>query len=418
MVATIVSADSNGPLVVTQDTATGTILDDDLPTVRLETVNGAAVEASDAGETASLAVPATYKVVLSNPSEFPTTVTLNWAAAAAGAGINPIEPGDVASFQYESAPGVWTDVPAGGQVTLAALQTELLVRVNPASDTVYEATENFVVNLTAASTNNQALSITDGQENGTISDEANNTGDLPTFTINDRTVNEDAGTITFTVTKTGQSELPSSVNYSVAQGSAQTPADYGAGLVDGLSGTLNFAANVTTQTITLKVENDSLFETSENFFVNLSGAVGATISDNQGIGTILDNDAPTVSIAVNPATIGESAEDGSVLTFTISLSNPSSFATTVTYTLSGQATEGSDYTTPVLKTVVIPANTLSVTFPVDPTPDGTYEGDETVVATIVSADSNGPLVVTQDTATGTILDDDLPTVRLETVNGA
>jgi hypothetical protein len=40
----------------------------------------------------------------------------------------------------------------------------------------------------------------------------------------------------------------------------------------------------------LNITNDAVFEDSETFFVNLSDAVGATISDAQGVGTILDND--------------------------------------------------------------------------------------------------------------------------------
>ena len=39
------------------------------------------------------------------------------------------------------------------------------------------------------------------------------------------------------------------------------------------------------------VHDDAFFEPSETFFVNLSGATNATIADDQGVGTILNDDA-------------------------------------------------------------------------------------------------------------------------------
>jgi hypothetical protein len=38
------------------------------------------------------------------------------------------------------------------------------------------------------------------------------------------------------------------------------------------------------------VLGDVLNESNETFRVNLSGATAATIADNQGVGTIIDND--------------------------------------------------------------------------------------------------------------------------------
>jgi uncharacterized protein (TIGR03437 family) len=42
-------------------------------------------------------------------------------------------------------------------------------------------------------------------------------------------------------------------------------------------------------TINVTVNSDTTFEPSETFFVNLSNPTNATISDNQGVGTIVDN---------------------------------------------------------------------------------------------------------------------------------
>ncbi|MFO0668042.1 MAG: Calx-beta domain-containing protein [Polyangiaceae bacterium] len=55
-------------------------------------------------------------------------------------------------------------------------------------------------------------------------------------------------------------------------------------------GTLTFLPGETTKTITVLVRKDIGVEGNETFFVNLSGAVGATLSDAQGQGTITNDD--------------------------------------------------------------------------------------------------------------------------------
>ena len=80
------------------------------------------------------------------------------------------------------------------------------------------------------------------------------------------TVNEAAGTATFTVTLSAASGLAVSVNYATSNGTATAGADFTT-----TSGTLNFAAGVTSQTITVSILNDSVFEQSEDFNVLLSG---------------------------------------------------------------------------------------------------------------------------------------------------
>ena len=110
-----------------------------------------------------------------------------------------------------------------------------------------------------------------------------------------------------------------SVNYATSNGTATAGADYTAA-----SGTLNFAAGVTSQTITVPILNDAIFEGSESFNVTLSGAANATIADNAGVGTILDdgtgaggtdNDTPTLS--VSNVTVTEGTDTHAV--FTVSL---------------------------------------------------------------------------------------------------
>lgn len=68
--------------------------------------------------------------------------------------------------------------------------------------------------------------------------------------------------------------------------------------------TITFNPGVTTMPIPVSVTGDATVEPNETFFVNLSGAVGATISDAQGQGTITNDDgaAPTNVVATATST--------------------------------------------------------------------------------------------------------------------
>ncbi len=163
----------------------------------------------------------------------------------------------------------------------------------------------------------------------------------PTVAINDVTVDERAGTVTFTVTRSGTLTNPSSVNFATANGTATAGSDYVA-----LSGTINFAAGEATRTVTVSVLDDTVVEQSETFVVNLSGGTNVNISDGQGVATINSDDVnpppPTApSVAVNDVTVSEANGD---MVFTITRSGDLSSVSSVNYaTANGTATAGSDY---------------------------------------------------------------------------
>jgi hypothetical protein len=117
------------------------------------------------------------------------------------------------------------------------------------------------------------------------------------FAINDVTLSEsNAGTtdFIFNVTKTGPTALTATVNYATANGTtnpATGGVTCGAGIdYESKNGPLTFGPSDTTMTITIKVCGDTLAEANETFFVNLSTAANATISDPQGLGTITNDD--------------------------------------------------------------------------------------------------------------------------------
>ncbi len=114
---------------------------------------------------------------------------------------------------------------------------------------------------------------------------------LPQISIDDVSVVEgDSGTTAaeFTLTLSAASSQPVTVNFATADGTATAGSDY-----EAATGTVTFAANETTKKIKVNVSGDTDVEPDEDFVVNLSGATNATIADNQGMGTIINDDQDT-----------------------------------------------------------------------------------------------------------------------------
>ncbi len=86
-------------------------------------------------------------------------------------------------------------------------------------------------------------------------------------------VDEAAGTVTISVTRTGGSSGAASVNYATSNGSAIQPDDYTL-----TSGTLNWAdGDAASKTFSITIVNDSAPEINESFSVTLGGAIGASL---------------------------------------------------------------------------------------------------------------------------------------------
>ncbi|HKW77803.1 MAG TPA: IPT/TIG domain-containing protein [Candidatus Limnocylindria bacterium] len=137
------------------------------------------------------------------------------------------------------------------------------------------------------------LSATDTEF--TVSDDATVTVDAaPSLAIDDVSVTEgDTGTklAIFTVTLSAASKSTVSVDYTTTDGTANAGSDYIAA-----AGTLTFAPGITVQTIDVVVIGDFFNEPNETFFVNLSNPANAVLGKAQGVGTIIDDDAPGVPL--------------------------------------------------------------------------------------------------------------------------
>ena len=323
-----------------------------------------------AAEGNSGSTDATFTVSLSYASHLPVTVNYATANGSAAAGSD-----------YTS---------AAGTLTFAPGQTSQTITVPVLGDTVDEPSETFLVNLSG---NTNAL-LADAQAVGTIGDD-----DTATLAISDVTVTEGhsgAASAVFTVSLSAASSLTVTVNYATAAGTAAAGTDF-----TSASGTLTFAPGVTSQTVAVAVQGDTVDELDENFVVNLSGNVNAALADAQGAGTILDDDTATLSISDVTVTEGHSGTVDAV--FTVSLSTASSQTVTVDYaTAGGTAAAGTDFTAASGTLTFAPGET-SRTIAVTVLSDVIDELDESFAIDLSGAVNAG---LADAQAIGTILDDE------------
>jgi large repetitive protein len=220
---------------------------------------------------------------------------------------------------------------------------------------------------------------------------------VPTMAINDVSVTEgNSGMVSavFHVTLSMASDRTVSAGYATANGTAAAPGDYVA-----TSGTVSFAPGQTSKTISVTVNGDTGNELNETFTVNLSSPVNATLADGQGVGTIVNDDPPAITIT--DATVGEGGTADAV--FTVTLSNPHGQQVTVNYaTADGTALSTTDYV-PVSGALTFTAGQTSKTITVPLRRDDLPELGEALFVNL-SAPANGVLADAQ--GMGTITDDD------------
>ena len=218
-----------------ENQAVGHIINDDTATV---TVTGVA----DAEENG----PFDLQLALSAPVDAAVTVDLSTVdiGDASGGGVD-----------YTDLVDQRVSFPAGSTAAIS-------VPVTINNDNIVEATENFEATLSNL-VSTLATSITlGGNATSTIEN-----ADTSALSIDDVTVDEGDGTATFTVSLSNPIDIDLDVNVSYADISATGG---GTDYDDGVD-TVQFLANSTTsQTVTVGITDDNLFEATETFSASLS----------------------------------------------------------------------------------------------------------------------------------------------------
>jgi hypothetical protein len=173
---------------------------------------------------------------------------------------------------------------ASGTITLPPGATSGSVSVSIVGDSAAEPDESFTVELS------NPVGATIAKVAGTVAivnDDKPATA-KPTLSIADASVSEgNAGTTTmvFGVSLSAASSEQVRVDFATKDETAKAGSDFQA-----TSGTLTFNPGETSKQVSVKVNGDMSVEPDEQFFVELSNPIAATIADGHAVGTILNDD--------------------------------------------------------------------------------------------------------------------------------
>ncbi|WP_413699249.1 Calx-beta domain-containing protein [Psychromonas sp. KJ10-10] len=339
-----------------------------------------------------------FTVSLSNPSTQDVSVDLTSVTGTAIASDF-----DATNMQVSTDAGVtWTNATSA---TIVAGETSVLVRIPTIDDAIDESAENFTLTATVTAGDTTNVSSTG---TAVIND---NDGE-PELSIDDVTVNEDAGSMTFTVTLSNASSSVVNVDYASdgTFGTATEGLDY-----TGVNGSLTFAVGELTQTITVPINDDFIAEGAETFDVVLSNAINATISDSTGLGIIVDEPTQGIEDTVNVSLAGDtSVLEGGIASYTITLSQTAITDMDIDVIVNHVTTDSGDLVAETM-TLTIVAGTDSVSFTVDNNDDAYAEGDETYSVTLSGLTTGGGFeAVNVDTAPVNTVISDNTTPNTET----
>lgn len=280
-----------------------------------------------------------------------------------------------------------------GEVTIPRGQWSSTFTVTIAGDRLAEPTEYFHVNLSAPVN----ATLGDDQGVGYIYD------DEPMISIGDVSITEGntgSANASFTVYLSQASDVDVKVHYATANvsGGATAGSDYTA-----TSGDLTIPHGQSSKTFTVAITGDRVPESNETFVVNLTAPENAGITDDQAIGTIVDNE-PRVSI--NDVAIKEGNGKSIQMIFTVRLA--AAYDETVkvgfaTSSVGGTATADVDYQSKN-GTLTFAAGVTSMTVSITILADKTKESNETFFVNLSGGTSNYFLFDSQ--GVGTIQDDD------------
>ncbi|HSF14304.1 MAG TPA: Calx-beta domain-containing protein [Vicinamibacteria bacterium] len=368
----------NGNIIITQQPGVGTIVNDD---------------------NASLSI--NDRMFDESAGVFQFTVTLSGAVAG---GLTV----DFATNDGTATVGDNDYNATNGQLIFAGTAGETMpINVTVNDDAKVELNETFSVDLSNLQAGGLSVTIADGQGIGTIQND-----DAATISINNVTANEGAGGATtnfvFNVTMTTVVDTPVTVDFGTADGSATTgDSDYVAN-----AGMVSFAVgNTGPQTITVTVNNDVKVELNETFDVNLSNIIAGgrdvTFLDNQGVGTIVNDDQARIIIGDVSQNEGNAGPTNFAFTATL-LDNVDAMVMVDFTTSDSTATVGDGDYAAANGTITfngVAGNPQIINVSV--TGDTKVELTESFVVQLANIQAGGRNVVfTDNVAVGTIINDD------------
>ena len=392
-------ATGSGYTVGTTTTVTGKIVNDD--TITNDNFSGRSILIGNSVIITSSNVGATGETGEPNHADISTPLNSLWWSWTAGGNGNVTISTNGSDFDTTLAVYTGTSV---GSLTAIASNDDVNGNegIERSSAVAFSATSGITYQIAVDGYNeatgniNLTLSFTPNFPSITLAV-------APASALEDGTSN-----LIYTFTRTGVTTSPLTINYSIA-GTADAT-DY-TGATPGIGKTITFAAGSATATLTIDPTADPTIEANETVALTLATGTGYTIGTATAVtGTITNDDLPNITLAVSPASVLENGTTNLVYTFT--RTGPTTNALTVNYGITGTA-DATDYTgaTPGTgKTITFASGSATATLTIDPTADTTIEANETVALTL--ATGTGYTIGTATAVTGTITNDDLPSITL------
>lgn len=258
-----------------------------------------------------------------------------------------------------------------GEVTFPAGAESVPVVITPYDDDIGEIDESISFTLT---TFDNAYTLgASFTANLTIKDNA----DAPLITVSANSAAEPSTNGTFTFTALGSVSGNITVNYTIS-GTASGGSDFTMP-----SGSVSIAGTApdgrgSSATVSIPVVNDALPENTETVILTITpGAAYKVYNDGVAVMRLKDDDSEVVTVSAHSSGLAEPADDSS---FYIARAGTAG-ALTVSYTMSGTAVNGTDYTL-LSGSAVIPDGETGVDVTIAPIDDTLREGTETVVMTV------------------------------------
>jgi Ca2+-binding RTX toxin-like protein len=364
--------------------AIGTITNDDLPVISLAVTDADAAEPVNPGQ-----------FTLTRDGITTADLTVNYTLT--GTATNGVD--------YQALTNT---------VTFKAGSDKAIIDIAPIDDNIYEGNETVILTLSDKAAAYKLAEI----KSGTVTIVDNET--KPKISVANITQPEGNSGNTnygFNLTLSNPSVETITVKYATADDTATAGSDYTTA-----TGTVTFAPGETTKAVNVAVTGDTLFEADESFKLNLSDVVNATITTTSATGTIINDDpnpVPVIALAITDADAAETltGQPANPGQFTLTRTGATTADLAVNYTLTGTATNGTDYQN-LTGIATFKAGSDKAIIDVNPTDDNIYERNETVTLTIADGGINYKLDPIQ-AGTITIADNETkPTISVANISQA
>lgn len=358
------------------------IFDNDSPGIAISIGSPVSVTEGDGQD-----ITFTVSIVNGGTSTVPISGTVTYAPAALG----------IAESGVDFTPDV--------SFTIPAFATSDIITIPVTNDFAAEPTEAVIATLSGTPTSG-SYNNTNSTAYITDDDATNLSISIDTVSMSGTAV-EGISNISFVVSlemnavNTTGSDIYGSITFS---GTADTGLDY-----NSPSGNWGIANGLSTDTITLTVEQDLFIEYTESITATISGQSIGSIATSSSTAYIIDDDMDNISITLS-APVNGHEDPMNPASFTVSLENGlfnglgEDLTGTVTYS-GGTADPGLDFTNVTL--FAIPSGQAFDILSIDIADDQNLEVQESIVAIISDLLIPGSVNLTANTDTAYIQDNDL-----------